>query len=138
MRVSKHLFYRLPPTEALTLALGFQTEHVRISLSPAMRADTASAAVSNRPALAKSTTLITRQNALHIAAEQGHLHVLASILEALCISATTPHAADEPDDGPQASGRRWHLQAWSLCLCVEAWLMLMPARARPSVCRRRR
>lgn len=100
--------------EALTLALGFRADTSEYPTCNA-RADIASAAVSNRPALAKSTTLITRQNALHIAAEQGHLQVLASILEALCISATTPHAADEPDDGPQVpAGLRWHLQTCTL------------------------
>lgn len=39
--------------------------------------------MNNNPTVVNSTTFLARKNALHLAAEEGHITVLSSILEAL-------------------------------------------------------
>lgn len=52
--------------------------------------DAAASSLATRPELVTSTTLLQRKTALHLAAEEGHLQVLASIVETLLCQVSTP------------------------------------------------
>jgi len=65
--------------------LFWRPQHGQRSLSGGRETDEVVAAQSivSRSDLSKSTTLVNRKNALHLAAEEGHLVVLAAVLETL-------------------------------------------------------
>ncbi|MEW5319983.1 MAG: hypothetical protein WDW38_011091 [Sanguina aurantia] len=52
------------------------------------------------PEVLRSTTFRSGKSALHLAAQQGHLHVLSSILEGVCCSASIPATSTHECDAP--------------------------------------